>query len=84
MRPNTSALHELVRIFKGRDVRVVVVPQGSLHALYMTETELSISGTLVPAELLLVHEFRDHYSLQAGQVMSVEGPFVLYEDIQNR
>jgi hypothetical protein len=31
------------------------------------------SGTELPDDLILVHEFRDHYSLQARKEMIVEG-----------
>jgi hypothetical protein len=31
------------------------------------------AGTILPDDLILVHEFRDHYSLQARTVMIVEG-----------
>ncbi|OCK92041.1 uncharacterized protein K441DRAFT_688601 [Cenococcum geophilum 1.58] len=55
MRPNTPILHELVRNFRGRQVRITQIEQ----------------GTLLPGCLLLAHEDRDHFSLQPAEEMTV-------------
>lgn len=56
MRPNSSMQQELVENFRGSNICVYSIP---------AETEL-------PNDLILVHEFGDHYSLQARQEMTVE------------
>jgi len=56
MRPNTATQSRLVKTFKGSDVVVFSLPQ----------------GTRLPDELVLVHEFGDHYSLQASREMTLD------------
>ncbi|KAL8909114.1 MAG: hypothetical protein Q9171_005180 [Xanthocarpia ochracea] len=56
MRPNTAAQKRLVTIFDRSNAVVYSVP----------------AGTKLPGDLLMVHEFRDHYSLQAATEMTVE------------
>ncbi|KAG8627751.1 hypothetical protein KVT40_003624 [Elsinoe batatas] len=56
MRPNSATLHELLLGFRGANVIVYEIPR----------------GTTLPDDLILVHEFADHYSLQAAKEMSVE------------
>ncbi|EER42717.1 conserved hypothetical protein [Histoplasma capsulatum H143] len=57
MRPNSATQQNLVRSFKGSTIYVYSVPE----------------GTELPDDLILVHEFGDHYSLQAKEEMTVEG-----------
>ncbi|TPX21691.1 hypothetical protein DIZ76_015653 [Coccidioides immitis] len=56
MRPNSVTQQNLVQSFKGSTVYVYSVP----------------AGTELPDDLILVHEFGDHYSLQASREMTVE------------
>ncbi|KAJ5628083.1 hypothetical protein N7490_010311, partial [Penicillium lividum] len=56
MRPNSRSQQWLVRIAKGSPIYVFSVP----------------AGTILPDDLILVHEFKDHYSLQARKEMTVE------------
>jgi hypothetical protein len=39
---------------------------------------MHLTGVELPADLILVHEFRDHYSLQARREMTVSGIHDLY------
>ncbi|MCJ1463596.1 hypothetical protein MMC07_002204 [Pseudocyphellaria aurata] len=55
MRPNTPKQNNLVKTLKGADVIVYAIPK----------------GTQLPNGLVLVHEFRDHYSLQASIEMTL-------------
>ncbi|KAG8628987.1 hypothetical protein KVT40_002852 [Elsinoe batatas] len=55
MRSNSPAQRRVLATFTGPDVIVYEVPK----------------GTILPKELILVHEFRDHYSLQAAREMTV-------------
>ncbi|KAK4864396.1 hypothetical protein LT330_009923 [Penicillium expansum] len=59
MRPNSRTQQKLVRTVKPWD--------GSTIYIYAI-----MAGTLLPEDLILVHEFRDHYSLQARKEMTVE------------
>ncbi|KAJ5470065.1 hypothetical protein N7530_007422 [Penicillium desertorum] len=59
MRPNSRTQQNLVRTAK---------PWGG-HAIYVYAI---MAGTVLPNDLILVHEFRDHYSLQARKEMTVE------------
>ncbi|KAA6412905.1 MAG: hypothetical protein FRX48_03898 [Lasallia pustulata] len=56
MRPNTPRLNDLVTNSKGSNIIIYALPQ----------------GTPLPDGLLLVHEFRDHYSLQASNEMTLQ------------
>lgn len=56
MRPNSPAQQNLVRTFRGSTIYVYAVP----------------TGTELPEDLILVHEFGDHYSLQARKEMSID------------
>ncbi|KAK2773961.1 hypothetical protein FQN52_005569 [Onygenales sp. PD_12] len=56
LRPNTKRLQEVVRRIRGDSHYVYRIP----------------AGTPLPDDLILVHEFRDHYSLQARKEMTVE------------
>ncbi|KAJ5517938.1 hypothetical protein N7453_000360 [Penicillium expansum] len=60
MRPNSRTQQKLVRTVKPWN--------GSTIYIYAI-----MAGTLLPEDLILVHEFRDHYSLQARKEMTVEG-----------
>lgn len=57
MRPNGYYQQRLVKQLRGDDGVIYAVPR----------------GTVVPEELLLVHEHLDHYSLQAGREMTLFG-----------
>ncbi|KAJ5360721.1 hypothetical protein N7517_009912 [Penicillium concentricum] len=64
MRPNSRTQQNLVRTVKPRDG----------YTIYTSSSiDLSYAGTVLPEDLILVHEFRDHYSLQARKEMTVEG-----------
>ncbi|KAJ9353658.1 hypothetical protein DTO280E4_7251 [Paecilomyces variotii] len=56
MRPNSEIQQNLVRTFRGSSIYVYAIP----------------AGTVLPDDLILVHEFGDHYSLQAREEMTVE------------
>ncbi|EFR03620.1 hypothetical protein MGYG_06614 [Nannizzia gypsea CBS 118893] len=56
LRPNTKRQQEVVRRARGSAFHVYAIP----------------AGTQLPDDLILVHEFRDHYSLQARKEMTVE------------
>ncbi|OJJ85526.1 uncharacterized protein ASPGLDRAFT_1360456 [Aspergillus glaucus CBS 516.65] len=56
IRPNTSVMQKLARTAKNPHVCIYCVAK----------------GTELPEDLILVHEFRDHYSLQAGRGMGVD------------
>ncbi|EEQ31305.1 hypothetical protein McanMca71_004580 [Microsporum canis] len=56
MRPNTPIMQNLARTFKGASVCIYSVPP----------------GTPLPSDLILVHEYTDHYSLQPREEMTVE------------
>ncbi|ODH45117.1 hypothetical protein ACO22_00412 [Paracoccidioides brasiliensis] len=77
MRPNSRTLQNLVRRVKG-DVYIYSVPAG-VHLLGLLREVTTIDiitcggkGTEIPEHLILVHEFRDHFSLQARREMTVE------------
>ncbi|KAJ5238276.1 hypothetical protein N7468_002895 [Penicillium chermesinum] len=80
MRPNSAGQQNLVRTFRGSTIYVYAVPAGSfppiLKSLVQNLSEHFI-GTTLPDDLILVHEFGDHYSLQARKEMTVEGNIVL-------
>ncbi|OQE40037.1 hypothetical protein PENCOP_c006G08969 [Penicillium coprophilum] len=59
MRPNSKTQQNLVRTANPRDG----------HNIYVFAIMV---GTVLPEDLILVHEFRDHYSLQARKEMTVE------------
>ncbi|KGO74333.1 hypothetical protein PITC_008570 [Penicillium italicum] len=59
MRPNSRTQQNLVRTVKPRGDSTIYI-----YAI--------TAGTLLPEDLILVHEFRDHYSLQARKEMTVE------------
>lgn len=60
MRPNSPYQQSLVSWrFRGSDMLVYAVPE----------------GTVLPEELLLVHERSDHYSLQPAVSMDVDGEY---------
>lgn len=60
MRPNSPYQQSLVSWrFRGGDMLVYAVPE----------------GTVLPEELLLVHERSDHYSLQPAVSMDVDGEY---------
>ncbi|KAF4549041.1 Hypothetical protein D9617_24g017550 [Elsinoe fawcettii] len=56
MRPNSPTMHELLLRFSGAKVIVYEVEP----------------GTALPDDLILVHEFADHYSMQAAKPMTVK------------
>ncbi|KAL2859976.1 uncharacterized protein BJX67DRAFT_386463 [Aspergillus lucknowensis] len=56
MRPNSPTQQNLVRSFRGSTVYVYSIP----------------AGVELPDDLILVHEFGDHYSLQARKSMTVD------------
>ncbi|KAF2799226.1 hypothetical protein K505DRAFT_321302 [Melanomma pulvis-pyrius CBS 109.77] len=56
MRPNTQFKREMIQRSRGDDVVVYSIPK----------------GTLLPEDLILVHEFKDHYSLQAARDMPLQ------------
>lgn len=73
MRPNSNRMKELVENWVG-DPIVYSVPQGyTSHINYMTHAESLSKGTCLPDDLILVHERRDHYSLQSAREMNVQG-----------
>jgi hypothetical protein len=82
MRPNTAALHYIVRMAKRDPVFVYSVKAGLLYSRARVQrralTEDALTGVELPADLILVHEFRDHYSLQARREMTVSGIQDLY------
>lgn len=49
------------------------------HQLESTKL-INLLGVKLPADLILVHEFRDHYSLQARTEMTVSGMYMLTRD----
>ncbi|KMP05330.1 hypothetical protein DIZ76_015650 [Coccidioides immitis] len=57
MRPNTPKMHRLVDALRGNSIRIYSIPAGSP----------------IPDDLILVHEFKDHYSLQARKEMTLDG-----------
>lgn len=57
IRPNTSVMQKLARTVKNPHVCIYCI----------------VNGTGLPEDLILVHEFRDHYSLQARRGMGVDG-----------
>ncbi|KAL4941592.1 hypothetical protein BDV06DRAFT_235991 [Aspergillus oleicola] len=56
MRPNTPKMHLLANILRGDSACIYSVP----------------AGIPTPDNLILVHEFRDHYSLQPREEMTVD------------
>ncbi|KAJ5165429.1 uncharacterized protein N7500_007259 [Penicillium coprophilum] len=64
MRPNSRTQQNLVRTVKPRDGYTVYTS---------SSIDLDYAGTVLPEDLILVHEFRDHYSLQARKEMTVKG-----------
>ncbi|KAL9106401.1 MAG: hypothetical protein Q9187_008565 [Circinaria calcarea] len=57
MRPNTPTQNRLVKTLQGKESVVYSIPK----------------GTQLPDDLVLVHEFKDHYSLQVATEMTLEG-----------
>ncbi|KAF9889436.1 hypothetical protein FE257_007338 [Aspergillus nanangensis] len=80
MRPNSPGQQHIVRrIFRGSSpIYVFAVPAGSSppEALGVfppfIDQRYICTGTVLPDDLILVHEFGDHYSLQAREEMTVE------------
>ncbi|KAF7121832.1 hypothetical protein CNMCM5793_009385 [Aspergillus hiratsukae] len=64
MRPNTPMMHKLVATYGGKHITVYSVP----------------AGTKLPNDLTLIHEERDHYSLQPAQEMTLK--FIDKEETQ--
>lgn len=56
MRPNSPAMGHIRGSFRDNDLLIYSVP----------------AGTLLPPDLLLVHEYRDYYSLQSAKDMSLQ------------
>ena len=74
MRPNTPKLNNLVKISKGSGVTIYAIPQGKILQMYPNLLNHSdTAGTPLPDDLILVHEFKDHYSLQASKEMTLLG-----------
>ena len=70
MRPNTPKQSSFVKTLKGSDVIVFAVPKGKiLRADFFRLSD--IADTPLPDGLVLVHEFKDHYSLQASKEMTL-------------
>ncbi|EZF71786.1 hypothetical protein H105_06044 [Trichophyton soudanense CBS 452.61] len=57
MRPNTLKMQQNAASLRG-----------SSACIYKLD-----AGIRIPDDLILVHEFKDHYSLQARNIMTVEG-----------
>ncbi|PGH23727.1 hypothetical protein AJ80_02155 [Polytolypa hystricis UAMH7299] len=57
LRPNTRRQQDAVRKLRGDRAYIYAIP----------------AGTQLPDDLIVVHEFRDHYSLQAKREITVEG-----------
>ena len=76
MRPNSRGQQRLVRTLRGFTTYVYAVPAGLfpkvLEASYLYSFKTCI-GTVLPDDLILVHEFADHYSLQPRKEMTVDG-----------
>ncbi|WEW59977.1 hypothetical protein PRK78_005459 [Emydomyces testavorans] len=74
MRPNSIKQQRLVRSVRGPDIYVYSILEGVQGAELapLDGCQLDI-GTELPDDLIIVHEFRDHYSLQARKEMTVEG-----------
>lgn len=60
MRPNSPFQQRFVATTRASNVLIYCVP----------------GDTLLPEDLLLVHERSDHYSLQAAEEMSVRGIYI--------
>ncbi|CAI7625725.1 unnamed protein product [Penicillium glandicola] len=79
MRPNSRTQQNLVRTVRprGPTIYVYAITAGLFTYIssprLLPSTDFSFAGTLLPDDLILVHEFRDHYSLQARKEMTVEG-----------
>ncbi|KAM5467027.1 hypothetical protein MauCBS54593_005647 [Microsporum audouinii] len=56
MRPNTPKMQRVVGTLRGSSTYIYTVP----------------AGIRIPEDLILVHEFKDHYSLQAREEMTVD------------
>ncbi|PLB47327.1 hypothetical protein P170DRAFT_511951 [Aspergillus steynii IBT 23096] len=56
MRPNTPKTQRLVSTLRGTSACIYSIP----------------AGVRIPDGLILVHEFKDHYSLQAGEETTVD------------
>jgi hypothetical protein len=72
MRPAGETQTRLVEKFKGKNVIVYAVPEGTCigNLEYTIESSLMpLTGTVLPEDLILVHEHGDHYSLQPAVEM---------------
>jgi hypothetical protein len=56
MRPNGAFFQEVVRNFRGKDITIYLVPE----------------GTQLPSNLVLLHEHTDHYSIQTTEPVELE------------
>ncbi|OXV11237.1 hypothetical protein Egran_01002 [Elaphomyces granulatus] len=56
MRPNSPGLHYVIRTIREPSTCIYAIP----------------AGVELPDDLILVHEFGDHYSLQAAKEMTVD------------
>ena len=81
MRPNSRTQQNLVRTVKplgGLPIYIYAIMAGLFLRIIgrlstLRSIDWSYIGTHLPDDLILVHEFRDHYSLQARKEMTVEG-----------
>ncbi|TPX30287.1 hypothetical protein SeMB42_g07935 [Synchytrium endobioticum] len=55
LRPLGPAFGELIAGFRGRNTRIIPIPE----------------GTVLPSEMVLLHEHSDHYSMQCDEPMSL-------------
>lgn len=80
MRPNTAALHYIVKRAMREPVYVYAVKAGMFISRLLPSCQTAEGvdeyvGVELPGDLILVHEFRDHYSMQARREMTVNGMY---------
>jgi hypothetical protein len=75
MRPNSPALQNLIRSFRESSPYIYAISAGFVVSCIISKRILNEVGVELPDDLILVHEFGDHYSLQAAREMTVDGTF---------
>src|SRR6266478_2440588 len=74
MRPNTTSMRSITERFYGSPAVVFSVASGNSRSFPTGLCARRLSaGTPLPEELILVHEFKDHWSLQPAKTMSLDG-----------
>jgi hypothetical protein len=82
MHPNSPALQNLIRAFRGFSAYIYAIPADLLDPLLSLSRCSNEVRVELPDNLILVHEFGHHYSLQAAKEMTVDGMFIILDPLK--